>query len=322
MGTETGKKLKEQEINNGKLKSSFDDIEPIAKSMNNRLDEVRKEIIIESHKHFESFKSEVSTTMMKVTEKNNTVEKHYEKLVDNNTQIKEELVEMLKKEQHLQIERVKSIQEDTDKSLQSTQELMTSLNEKLHELAMNDKLAKVEITELKGKIDDSNSKLTNLESADLFLQESHRQLTEKSLKIENDLKEAKYEFIASSSDLKKDLDGKIQLNWENMKEDAKDIAASLNKMNKEIIDVDNRWKTNLQEVTGKQDNELMQLKKETNQRSTDLETTISQYYQQILTNSNSINDMNNKLQELGQLQQEQKDMNENKWLIQADNLKV
>ena len=262
--TETGKKLKEQEINNGKLKSSFDDtiltfrsafdekikelegksasntqalveIEPIAKSMNNRLDEVRKEIIIESHKHFESFKSEVSTTMMKVTEKNNTVEKHYEKLVDNNTQIKEELVEMLKKEQHLQIERVKSIQEDTDKSLQSTQELMTSLNEKLQELAMNDKLAKAEITELKGKIDDSNSKLTNLESADLFLQESHRQLTEKSLKIENDLKEAKYEFIASSSDLKKDLDGKIQLNWENMKEDAKDIAASLNKMNKEII---------------------------------------------------------------------------------------
>merc|ERR1712198_478052 len=180
------------------------------------------------------------------------------------------------------------IQEDTDKSLQSTQELMTSLNEKL---------AKVEITELKGKIDDSNSKLTNLESADLFLQESHRPLTEKSLKIENDLKEAKYEFIASSSDLKKDLDGKIQLNWENMKEDAKDIAASLNKMNKEIIDVDNRWKTNLKEVTGKQDNELMQLKKETNQRSTDLETTISQYYQQILTNSNSINDMNNKLQE-------------------------
>ena len=135
----------------------------------------------------------------------------------------------------MQIERVKSIQEDTDKSLQSTQELMTSLNEKLQELAMNDKLAKVEITELKGKIDDSNSKLTNLESADLFLQESHRQLTEKSLKIENDLKEAKYEFIASSSDLKKDLDGKIQLNWENMKEDAKDIAASLNKMNKEII---------------------------------------------------------------------------------------
>ena len=66
----------------------------------------------------------------------------------------------------------------------------------------------------------------------------------------------------------------------------------------------------------------MQLKKETNQRSTDLETTISQYYQQILTNSNSINDLNNKLQELGQLQQEQKDMNENKWLIQADNLKV
>ena len=59
----------------------------------------------------------------------------------------------------------------------------------------------------------------------------------------------------------------------------------------------------------------MQLKKETNQRSTDLETTISQYYQQILTNSNSINDLNNKLQELGQLQQEQKDMNENENFI-------
>merc|ERR1712098_744581 len=349
--TVTEKKLKEQEINNGKLKSSFDDtiltfrsafdekikelegksasntqalveIEPIAKSMNNRLDEVRKEIIIESHKHFESFKSEVSTTMMKVTEKNNSVEKHYEKLVDNNAQIKEELVEMLKNDQLLQIERVKSIQEDTDKSLQNTHELMTSLNEKLQELAMNDKRAKVEITELKDKIDDSTSKLTNLESADLFLQESHRQLTEKSLKIENDLKETKSEFIASSSDLKKDLDGKIQLNWENMREDAKDVAASLNKINKEIADVDNRWKTNLQEVTGKQDNELIQLKKETNQRSTDLETTISQYYQQILTNSNSINDMNNRLQELVQLQQEQNDQNENKWLTQADNLKI
>merc|ERR1711915_1064815 len=221
-----------------------------------------------------------------------------------------------------QIERVRSIQEDTDKSLQNTHELMTSLNEKLQELAMNDKHTKVDITELKDKIDDSNSKLTNLESADLFLQESHRQLTEKSLKIENDLKETKSEFIASSSDLKKDLDGKIQLNWENMREDAKDVAASLNKINKEIADVDTRWKINLQEVIGKQDNEIIQLKKETNQRSTDLETTISQYYQQILTNSNSINDMNNRLQELAQLQQEQNDQNENKWLTQADNLKI
>ena len=44
--------------------------------------------MIKNNRHFESIKCEVSTTMIKVTEKNNVVEKHFETFKDNSRELK------------------------------------------------------------------------------------------------------------------------------------------------------------------------------------------------------------------------------------------
>merc|ERR1712130_771561 len=88
-------KFKELEEETKLNTKSLVEIEPMAKAIDGKFDGFKQQIIIENNRHFESFKSEVSTTMMKVTERNNTVEKHFETIKDNSGKIKEELQNIL-----------------------------------------------------------------------------------------------------------------------------------------------------------------------------------------------------------------------------------
>ena len=142
------------------------------------MDGLKQQIIIENNRHFESIKSEVSTTMMKVTEKNNTVEKHFETFKDNSGKIKEELEAILKGDQIEQMEKLKIIQEETDKALKSSDLLISTVVEKIQNLEQFEKLHNQKTSSMEGVLKETNSKLSNLESADLFLQESHDILTE------------------------------------------------------------------------------------------------------------------------------------------------
>merc|ERR1712173_233643 len=179
------KKLEEETKLNTK---SLVEIEPITKSIDTKMDGLKQQIIIENNRHFESIKSEVSTTMMKVTEKNNTVEKHFETFKDNTGKIKEELEAILKGDQIEQMEKLKIIQEETDKALKSSDLLISTVVEKIQNLEQFEKLHNQKTSSMEGVLKETNSKLSNLESADLFLQESHRILTEKSSNIEKEMK--------------------------------------------------------------------------------------------------------------------------------------
>ena len=223
-------KLKDIEDETKKNSQSLVEIEPVAKSIDGRLEGIKQQIIIENNKHFESFKSEVSTSMEKVTEKNNTVEKHFETIKDNSEKIKAELKEMLMEDQKENMNKIQNMKNETDQALKSSDVLISTMVEKIQNLELSDKDVKTKMTELVKKIDDSDQKLTNLESADLFLQEAHRMLTEKSTKLESDLKQVEATSTKTSEVQKDELKKLLDTNMDLVRGESEGVKNSMNKL--------------------------------------------------------------------------------------------
>merc|ERR1712096_398921 len=113
------------------------EIEPLAKSFETKistlqnanvesLEGMKNQIIIENNRHFESIKSEVSSTMMSVTEKNNTVEKHVQIFKENNDKVKEELENLLSSAQKENQSKLKQMKEENSSIVERVQNLENS----------------------------------------------------------------------------------------------------------------------------------------------------------------------------------------------------
>ena len=213
---------------------SLVEIEPMAKSIESRVDGIKQQIIIENNKHFESFRSEVSSTMMKVTERNNTVEKHFETIKDNSDKIKNELQEVLKHDLENQMTKIVNIQEETEKALKSTDMMISTVIEKIENLETADKAHKQKELNLESLIDDTKSKLSDLESADLFLQEAHRNLTEKSASVDKEMKLLEKSILKDSEELKTQFDNKLKNEVNLLQEDNTSLINSFNLTNSKL----------------------------------------------------------------------------------------
>ena len=221
-------KFKELEEETKLNTKSLVEIEPMAKAIDGKFDGFKQQIIIENNRHFESIKSEVSSTMMKVTERNNTVEKHFETIKDNSGKIKEELQSILKQDQIEQLEKIKNIQEETDKAIKSSDLLISTVVEKIQTLEASDKTNKQSVLNLEALIGDSNSKLSNLESADLYLQESYRILTDKSTTIEKDLKQMEQTVKKTISEQRIEMESRLKLDNGHLMEEVNNLRSSIN----------------------------------------------------------------------------------------------
>ena len=166
--------------------------------------------------------------MMKVTERNNTVEKHFETIKDNSGKIKEELQSILKQDQIEQMEKIKNIQDDTDKAIKCSDLLISTLVEKIQNLEASDKTNKQTVLNLETSLGDSNSKLSNLESADLYLQESYRILTEKSTNIEKDLKQMEQTVKKTISEQRTEMESRLKLDNGHLLEEMNNLISSIN----------------------------------------------------------------------------------------------
>ena len=213
---------------------SLVEIEPMAKSIESRVDGIKQQIIIENNKHFESFKSEVSTTMMKVTERNNTVEKHFETMKDNSEKIKIDLQEVLKNELDTQVTKILGIQAETDKALKSTDLMVSTIVEKIENLETADKTHKQKEISLESIIEDTKLKVADLESADLFLQEAHRNLTEKSASVDKEMKLLEKSIMKDSEDQKMHFENKLKNEVDILQEGNNSLINSLNSTNKKL----------------------------------------------------------------------------------------
>ena len=213
---------------------SLVEIEPIAKSIESQVDGMRQQIIIENNRHFESFKSEVSSTMMKVTERNNTVEKHFETMKDNSEKIKSDLREVFKHDLDEQMMKIKIIQDETDKALKSSDLMISTIVEKIENLESSDKAHKQKETSLETTLGNTNLKLTDLESADLFLQEAHRNLTEKSSLVEKEIKRLEQSMIKDSEEQKTNFDNKLKNEIVLLQDGNNSLINSLNSTNNKL----------------------------------------------------------------------------------------
>ena len=85
-----------------------------------------------------------------------------------------------------------------------------SLQEKIENLETADKVHKQKEFDLESLIEDTKSKLSELESADLFLQEAHRNLTEKSASVDKEMKLLEKSIMRDSEELKIQFDNKLK----------------------------------------------------------------------------------------------------------------
>ena len=71
---------------------SLTEIEPLAKSTDQKIAVFKQEIIKETNSHFESIKSEISTTLLKVVEKKDDLEKYFDDIKEDSEKEKEKLM--------------------------------------------------------------------------------------------------------------------------------------------------------------------------------------------------------------------------------------
>ena len=83
-------------------------------------------------------------------------------------------------------------------------------------------------------IEDTKSKLSELESADLFLQEAHRNLTEKSASVDKEMKLLEKSIMTDSEELKIQFDNKLKNEVILLQEGNNSLINSFNLTNSKI----------------------------------------------------------------------------------------
>merc|ERR1711892_849720 len=202
-------KLRELGEETKRNSKSLVEIEPLAKSIDTRLvllqnsnaeklEVIKEQILVENTHHIESFRSEVSTSLVSVTEKNESVEKHVQVFKDTSDKIKSDIQAIISKEQEIQQSKLSDIIKESelvtnDFRLKMDQQLSTisdnfigqqekfetfqssisSLVNKVHTIESSDTRQNDLLSKLEDKGDNLEAKLSSLESADIFLQEAH-----------------------------------------------------------------------------------------------------------------------------------------------------
>merc|ERR1712013_633494 len=309
---------------------SLVEIEPLAKSIDSRLDmlqnsnaekmEVLKEqILVENTHRIESFRSEVSTSLVSVSEKNESVEKHIQVFKDSSDKIKSDIQDMVSKEQErlgallkenesvtnnlkLKLDEQLSVISDkltgTQEQIDSFHSDISSLENKVHNIETSDSKQNALLSKLEDQTDNLDVKLSSLESADLFLQEAHRMHTEKALDIEKECKRMEQTFVQFYKDQRQDIDSNIKVDINNLLIEKKNAKEAMENVLKRITSTESRLKeiehytqnTNETIVLNMKEN-LEKLENSSNQRATDLENTVIKYYEQIGSNSEKIKEI-------------------------------
>merc|ERR1711892_637404 len=188
---------------------SLVEIEPLAKSIDSRLvmlqnsnaekfEVLKEQILVENTHRIESFRSEVSTSLVSVSEKNESVEKHIQVFKDTSDKIKSDIQAIISKEQEIQQSKLSDIIKESElvtndfrlkmdqqlstisdnfigqqEKFETIQSSMSSLVKKVHTIESSDTRQNDLLSKLEDQGDNLGSKLSSLESADIFLQEAH-----------------------------------------------------------------------------------------------------------------------------------------------------
>merc|ERR1711915_475758 len=206
-------------------KSLFE-IEPLAKSMDNRiltlqnsnaerLEVLKEQILIENTRHIESIKTEVSTSLVSVKEKNESVEKHIQVFKDTGDKLKQ------------QINTISKNQIQNEEGLSILKDEAISMTGRLVDLEKSDGTQNAILSRLDDQDKNIESKISSLESADIFLQEASRMNTEKLLNIENECKRMEQTFLDFFKDQRHELDSRVKTDI--------DTLQSENKNSKEAV---------------------------------------------------------------------------------------
>ena len=135
------------------------------------------------------------------------------------------------------MEKLKIIQEETDKALKSSDLLISTAVEKIQNLEQFEKLHNQKTSSMEDVLKETNSKLSNLESADLFLQESHRILTEKSSNIEKEMKQMEQTLIKNFDDQNQLFDNRLKNDINLMQQGTNDLVCSINVTNNKLAGI-------------------------------------------------------------------------------------
>merc|ERR1712055_681649 len=323
-----------QELLEGKLREigeetkmnskSLVEIEPLAKSIdsrllmlqnsnNEKLEVLKEQILVENTHHIESFRSEVSTSLVSVSEKNESIEKHIQVFKDSSDKIKSEIQDMVSKEQEVQQNKLSALLKESElvtNSLKSKideqlsvisgnltgqHEKISSLENKVQNIETSESKQNALLSKLEDQAENLDIKLSSLESADLFLQEAHRMHTEKALDIENECKRMEQTFVQFYKDQRQDIDSNIKVDINNLQIEKKNAKENMENVLKRITSTESRLKeieqytqNSNETIVLKMQENLEKLEKSSGERATDLENTVIKYYEQIGENSEKI----------------------------------
>eukprot|EP00091_Calanus_sinicus_P002658 TRINITY_DN12751_c0_g1_i1.p1 TRINITY_DN12751_c0_g1~~TRINITY_DN12751_c0_g1_i1.p1 ORF type:complete len:425 (-),score=94.58 TRINITY_DN12751_c0_g1_i1:727-2001(-) len=197
---------------------------------------------------------------------------------------------------------------------------MSSLVNKVQDLETSESKQNSLLSKLGEQGDNIESKLSSLESADLFLQEAHRMHTEKALDIEKECKRMEQTFIQFYKDQRQEIDSKIKVDISNLQLEEKSSKEIIENINKRVgstevrlMEIEQYTQNSNETIVLNMQENMERLEKSSNDRATDLENTVIKYYEQIGANSNNIKEINNmttdlrnKLQNLNDIVEENK----------------
>merc|ERR1711892_1232256 len=321
---------------------SLVEIEPLAKSIDTRLvllqnsnaeklEVIKEQILVENTHHIESFRSEVSTSLVSVTEKNESVEKHVQVFKDTSDKIKSDIQAIISKEQEIQQSKLSDIIKESElvtndfrlkmdqqlstisdnfigqqEKFETIQSSMSSLVKKVHTIESSDTRQNDLLSKLEDKGDNLGSKLSSLESADIFLQEAHRMHTEKALDIEKECKRMEQTFVQFYKDQRQEIDSRVkvdisnlQLEKKNSKEIMENILKRVTSTESRLMEIEQYTQNSNETIVLNMQENLNKLEKSSNDRATDLENTVIKYYEQIGVNKDNIKQINQLTTELG-----------------------
>lgn len=184
---------------------SLTEIEPLAKSTDQKIAVFKQEIIKETNSHFESMKSEVSTTLLKVVEKKDDFEKYFENMKEESQKDKQKLLNFVEEKIDNEVKRIEDSQVNLEKQFDASTSLLATVSNKIETLEDDEKNQKISLNKLENLVEDSNAKIESLEAADIFLQGTYRKMTEKSIEIEKDLRTLESKITKENDQMKVEI---------------------------------------------------------------------------------------------------------------------
>ena len=210
---------------------SLTEIEPLAKSTDQKIAVIKQEIIKETNSHFESIKSEVSTTLLKVVEKKDDFEKYFESMKEESQKDKKKLLTFVEEKIDNEVKRIEDSQLNLEKQFDTSTSLLSTVSNKVVTLEDGEKNQKITINKLENILEDSNAKIESLEAADIFLQGTYRKMTEKSIEIEKDMKTLESKITKENDQMKIEILDQIQSDRTKAEHENEDFLRNIGELN-------------------------------------------------------------------------------------------